>query len=188
MTGDGQRLERAVKVFTRPMMHDDALREHHAMRCLNELGYAAPVVHELEMDLAHLGHPFLTMERLRGRLLVSRLRDPMQNSERLMDEFFNLYARLHALDWRPFVTQSFGEDQAFLPVERWLARVAERRSPPRELGFAAALEWVGKHSPHVAHRRRAPLHGDFHPANVLVRDDGGMAVIDWPGFRIWAGP
>lgn len=68
-------------------------------------------------------------------------------------------------------------------VARKLAFLAERR--PRDFGAGRAArierEWERLAAP-LAARPVVPIHGDFTAANMIVRDDGGVAVIDLAAF------
>lgn len=48
-------------------------------------------------------------------------------------------------------------------------------------GFLPVLEWLEARRDQVPCLRPSPIHWDFHPGNVLLRDDGSMVVIDWTG-------
>jgi aminoglycoside phosphotransferase (APT) family kinase protein len=95
-------------------------------------------------------------------------------------------ARLHALDWQPFA-----DDPAALaaagPYALADAFLAEGRAFVDRLklpGFGPVVDWLAAHRDRAACARPAVTHGDFHPANVLVRADGSAVVIDWPGLWV----
>jgi aminoglycoside phosphotransferase (APT) family kinase protein len=46
------------------------------------------------------------------------------------------------------------------------------------------VDWLEARRDAVPCLRPAPIHGDYHPGNVLLRADGSAVVIDWTGFAV----
>ena len=69
----------------------------------------------------------------------------------------------------------------YQPERREQIRAVMRYAGPRML-----LQHPGLAILHLLDgvRRPSPIHMDFHPGNVLLRDDGSAVVIDWTGFDI----
>ena len=46
-------------------------------------------------------------------------------------------------------------------------------------GFKSAMHWLEERRDLVPCGKPCPVHLDFHPGNVIIRDDGKNFVIDW---------
>ena len=157
------------------------------MNWLFKAGYPVPEVLILEQDRAPLGRPFLIMERIEGRelwpvLRGSRIADPWE----LLSSFSGLLVRLHGLEWRSFVPDlslRHGEDPFYF-VDRELTRSQSLLSPIPEFGLQPFMEWLEAFRNEVPCLEPSPVHGDYHPSNLLLRDDGSMVVIDWTQMEV----
>ena len=162
-------------------------REFEGMRQLHKAGYPVPHVLILERDSSHFGKRFVIMERIEGDVLWPiLLSSPRQRRQELLTLFCELFVRLHALDWRAFVDDPgrYEQQGPYLFIDQWLsgARGALERFPPS--GFLHVLEWLEARRDQVPCQRPSPVHWDYHPNNVLLRDDGSAVVIDWTQFDI----
>jgi aminoglycoside phosphotransferase (APT) family kinase protein len=161
--------------------------EFDSMRRLHKAGYPVPQVLLLEHENSPFGKPFVIMERIEGRTLWPiLLNSPKQKQQELLTLFCELFVRLHALDWRAFVDDAARHETEgpYFFVDQWLsaARAAIERFPPS--GFLRIVEWLEARRDQVPCRRPSPLHWDYHPGNVLLRDDGSAVVIDWTGLDV----
>lgn len=50
--------------------------------------------------------------------------------------------------------------------------------------FDSVLDWLQARGEDIPCQRLSITHGDFHPENILLRDDGTPFVIDWPNIEI----
>jgi aminoglycoside phosphotransferase (APT) family kinase protein len=158
--------------------------EFGGMRQLHRAGYPVPEVLVLERESFPFGKPFVIMERIEGRMLWPVMFGPSVEGEtqrKLLTLFCELFVQLHALDWRPFVGADeharYGNPYAF--VDEWLGRFRDFRARFSVPGFAPVMTWLEERRDGVPCSRPAVVHLDFHPANVLLRDDGSAAVVDW---------
>lgn len=164
-----------------------AAHEFTGMRRLRQAGYPVPVVHHLQALPEPLSMPFILMERIDGETMWPALQtSPPARQQALLRTFCHLMARLHALEWPPFAADPaalaaagpYALADAFLTEAR--AFVGRMALP----GFGPVVDWLAAHRNRAACERPAVTHGDFHPANVLVRPDGTAVVIDWPGLGV----
>ncbi len=157
-------------------------QEFHAMTRLHGIGYPVPEVLALEQDSSPLGRPFVIMEAIEGRVLWQVLRGSDEEEPwDLLRMFTGLFARLHALEWRRFAHGTPGRDAAapFAFADRELARCRSLLAPLPECGLHAYVEWCEARRDQVPCREPSPIHWDYHPSNLLLRDDGSAVVIDW---------
>jgi len=104
-----------------------------------------------------------------------------EKQEELLTLFTELFVRLHRLDWRPFVgdvaTDDPGDPHTF--VDRELDRWRPYLAGFPQSGFMAVMEWLASRRGQVPCLQPSPIHWDYHPGNVLLRDDGSAVVVDW---------
>jgi aminoglycoside phosphotransferase (APT) family kinase protein len=95
-------------------------------------------------------------------------------------------AKLGAIDYRAVGLEGFGRPERYLErqVERWRAQLASYTEfagypGPQIPGVERVAEWLDSNRP----GEFAPgiIHGDFHLANVMFRNDGPRlaAIVDW---------
>lgn len=176
-----------LRIYPGPIARHKAEREFAGMAQLRRAGYPVPAVYLLACDASPFGQPFMVMERIDGRPLWAGDRLPTHDEmARMAALLCALQARLHALDWRPFVPDpaavEAGGPYALLDAElrsqgHWVARLGGA-------GYGQVLEWLHSRREDVPCRRPAVVHLDFHPMNILVRPDGSAVVIDWTNVHV----
>jgi aminoglycoside phosphotransferase (APT) family kinase protein len=119
------------------------------------------------------------MARVPGELLWPLMRG--EAFEGYLNDFTELLARLHGLAW------SDAEAGLALAPRRtiqgqldYLMGIARRFGLP---GFEQAATWLRARAEAIAPIPLAPVHWDFHPANVLVQDKQYW-VIDWTQWEL----
>jgi aminoglycoside phosphotransferase (APT) family kinase protein len=148
------------------------------MRCAREAGVPEPQVLRVLEPSDGLGEGFL-MEWIEGETLGSRIvrSDALRDVRpRLARQCGEILARIHAidLDATGLVHELRTQDpRAF--VEK--TRDAYRRlsTPQPMIDFTA--RWLLDHLP--AAPRRTLVHNDFRNGNLMVSQDGVVAVLDW---------
>jgi aminoglycoside phosphotransferase (APT) family kinase protein len=50
-------------------------------------------------------------------------------------------------------------------------------------GFLPIVAWLEERREAVPCLQPSLVHGDFHPNNILLREDGSAVVIDWAGLQ-----
>jgi aminoglycoside phosphotransferase (APT) family kinase protein len=158
--------------------------EFRRMRQLHQVGYPVPQVLVLERENTPFGKPFVIMERIEGQMLWPVLFGPSTEGKRqreLLTLFCGLFVQLHALAWRPFVDEEelACYENPYVSVDHWLDRFRDFQARFSVPGFTSILRWLEERRDGVPCSRPAVVHLDFHPANVLLRDDGSASVIDW---------
>jgi aminoglycoside phosphotransferase (APT) family kinase protein len=147
-------------------------REFIVPRFLMKLAYPVPEPILMETDSELFGGPFLIMEQVPGRSLMrAMLRRPWKMFH-FAARMAETQARLHALP--------SGEFPA-LVVPFHECRFSAMRSAITQFGMGGllpGLDWLEEHQP-SAPDSPSIVHMDYHPLNLIVRDDGSLAVLDW---------
>ena len=185
--GELRRQELILRIYPGGDAHDKSAREFHGMSQLHKAGYPVPQVLKLEREDSPFGKPFVIMERIEGQVLWPLLsRSPEEKKRELLTLFCELFVQLHTLDWQLFVQDvahyDTGDPYAFVDRQQREWRSALAGLP--EAGFLPVLEWLEARRDQVSCRRPAAIHWDYHPGNVLLRDDGSAVVIDWTQVEI----
>lgn len=187
LAGQRRREELILRIYPGNDAHYKSAREFHGMSQLYQAGYPVPQVLLLEREDSPFGMPFVIMERIHGQDMWPLLFGSSgEDQQQLLTQFCHLLARLHSLDWRLFARDVADDNAPHAPplvhreLDKWRP-VLERFPLP---GFSPLIEWLEARQDQVPSHRLTPIHWDFHPANVLVRDDGSAVVIDWTQFDV----
>jgi aminoglycoside phosphotransferase (APT) family kinase protein len=160
---------------------DRTLKERHALKQLHYRGYPVPRPIASEIDAAHIGMPFIIMERVPGKLLGEVLADtPEAEQQTLLTSFVQLLVDLHTMNLKALVENLLVQDEYTL-IKRELYNLRTLVAPYDAL--APVLAWLNEHRDWVPCSRPSINHRDFHPWNVLLTDEGKLSVIDW-GWQI----
>lgn len=187
--GPGERRHEKLilRIYPGEDAHTKSAREFHGMSQLRRAGYPVPQVLILERENSPLGKPFVIMERIEGQILGPLLfGSPEEKQRELLTLFCKLFVQLHALDWRPFVDDvvryDTGDPYTFVDRElgKWRSYIA--RFPNSD--FLSLMGWLESRRDQVPCLRPSLIHWDYHPHNVLLRDDGSAVVIDWTQLDI----
>ncbi|WP_238586181.1 phosphotransferase family protein [Rhodococcus rhodochrous] len=160
--------------------------EFELLRILKGTEVPVPEVHWLE-DGTVFGRPSMIVERRHGSADRGVLRDtdPLgigaRNRLDLAAEMADLIARVHGLDVEELglgrVFPDTGKDPGRAELERWEAELDRVELEPQPaLRFVA--RWLRDNLPPPPERITL-VHGDFRPANILVRDGGLDTLLDW---------
>jgi aminoglycoside phosphotransferase (APT) family kinase protein len=170
-----------VRLFPVVVSDDAVRREAVVQREIGAAGFPTPAVVRFDPDARIDGRRYFIMERMPGTPLMGgiRARALMRDGPRLLPRLARvtaeLQADLHAIEPGPVIAALDGTPAT---IERWFDEL-QRLIDSGGVGFAAGLRWLIANRP-VERGRLALCHGDLHPGNILVDDDGEVtAVLDW---------
>ncbi len=160
-------------------------KEFQLLRDINDVGYPVPAVHHLETDSAHLGMPFIIMDRIKGHLLDDDLQYDEKHDES-MNLFCKLFVKLHSVDWRQIVkdTSKFESNDPFFFVNDGLTSYKTALEHHSRTELFPILEWLRERANNVPCDSPSLIHGDFHPRNILIDHEGNPFVIDWTASTV----
>jgi aminoglycoside phosphotransferase (APT) family kinase protein len=164
-----------------------AAKESNGMKELHEFGFPVPEVFILELDDSPFGKPFVIMEKIHGRSMGAVIDEsPNEKKLELATLFCRMFVDLHALDWRPFAPDpslyETGDPYTF--IKHGLSEAQEHIDRFQRNEFAPILAWLEERYLDVPCERLSVIHLDYHPYNILLRDDGKAFVIDWTNIDV----
>lgn len=172
------------RIYSGTGSQSKAAWEFNSMKKLFAAGYPVPQVFLLETDLPPVSRPFIIMEYIQGEGMWDMLGVAHADQQaQLIDQFCRLFVQLHNLDWKQF-DDRLPEDDPYFFIDRWLddARGILKNFP--EIDASPFLEWVTARRASFTCTRPSPVHQDFHPGNILVKDANRAVVIDWTNFSV----
>jgi aminoglycoside phosphotransferase (APT) family kinase protein len=194
---DGEARHELVARITTPVPslfpYPSMQREHRLLRALNQTGLPLPRMFWLEEDASVLGAPFVTMERVRGRIAPDNppytaegwvLELSPRDQAKLYDNGLRAIAAVSALDVNaagldflaaPKPGETTSEERVRF-VEEYLEWATGGRPFPVLEG---ALEWVREHCP-AEEEPLALSWGDARLGNMVFDENLEMiAALDW---------
>lgn len=159
--------------------HDKSEREFTTLQQLYKTGYPVPRVIALNRDSEAMGKPFVIMELIDGQPLGAVLLQADESrQQKLLRQFCELFVQLHLIDWRPLVPDVARVEREHT-LENWLADARNKAREACMPDFDPIVDWLEVRAAQIHTSRMSVLHRDFHPYNVLLREDGHAVVIDW---------
>lgn len=168
-----------------PSAHD-VLREARIIHALRATAVPVPRIITVCADQGVIGAPFYLMERVAGEVPVRGLPEALQvpaQRRRLGEALADTLAQIHAVDLEATGLAALGARRSAGYLERQLSRHLElwEHHRMRELpAVSEVADWLLARMP--ASRELTFVHGDYHPANVLLAADAParvVAVLDW---------
>jgi aminoglycoside phosphotransferase (APT) family kinase protein len=183
---DRRRQDLILRIYPGQYADQKAQGEYRTLSLLHGAGYPVPQVFRLETNHAFFGRPFILMEKIEGTSLWPMLfHGPEEQQEKWLALYCGLMLQLHHLDWQPYLPE---EARKIGDPLQYARREVERgTSTAQEFGlseFQPLMAWLGTHLEGAQCARPAVVHWDFHPENILIREDGSPLVIDWTSSEI----
>jgi aminoglycoside phosphotransferase (APT) family kinase protein len=158
-------------------------------RAVAEQGYPTPRV-VLDGFDEGLGGTFMVMERVDGVPLLAGLRIGRalfrlpKTLRGLARQLSVVTVQLHDLDPQPVIDslQHAGIDIATLGVAARLDEIRAAAAQASTAGFDELLTWLDHRHPVLT--PAVVCHGDIHPFNMLMTDDGSFNVLDWTNANL----
>lgn len=185
--GEHRRELLILRIFPGQGAGPQAAMEFNAMKRLHGVGYPVPAVLLVGGEDSPFGKPFILMERIDGKTLWSFMFQPeTKNKQQLLDQFCGLVVQLHNHDWRAVAVDTFDYDEKdpYQFVDQWLQSAWDQLERLELNSFDDTFKWLQDRRDSVPCTRPAVIHYDFHPNNILIKEDGSAVVIDWSNIDI----
>lgn len=186
-TGEGESSHYVLRIYPGNGGIQKAASEYHNMGMLYQAGYPVPRVYHLELETSHLNKPFMVMERIRGEeMWVLLSTAPQEQRIALLEIFAALFVQLHQMDWRSFShdPEAIEWGGEYHLVDQWLETAVQALNQFSDTGLEPVVEWLAERRYLVPCSRPSITHNDFHPNNIIIREDGTACVFDWGGLSV----
>src|ERR1051325_8151204 len=157
-------------------------REYRVITALRDSGVPVPRKYVLGEDPSIVGTPFSLMDCVHGRVFADPLLPGVGREERrtLYDQFAEILARLHRVDWKAVGLEDFGRPGNYFArqIHRWATQY--RASETEKIdAMEHLMAWLPEHIP--ADDTVTLVHGDYRPGNMIIHptEPRVLAVLDW---------
>ncbi|MFC1717507.1 phosphotransferase family protein [Candidatus Poribacteria bacterium] len=176
-----------LRIYPGDGASEKAEKEFSGMKKLYELGFPVPEVLILELDDSYFGKPFVIMEKIDGRSMGKVMEESSEERRQELGNLFcQMFVDLHALDWRPFAPDPsvYETGDPYTPIDEFLLIGQEYIDRFGMNEFAPIMDWLRERRLNVPCERPSVIHLDYHPHNILLREDGKAFVIDWTNIGV----
>ena len=146
-----------------------------------------PEVLILELDESYFGKPFVIMEKINGRSMGTVFGEVSEDKRmELLTLFCKMFVDLHAMDWKEIgeIQPPYEIKDPYSDANFWILSAREHVSRFEMDGFSPVVDWLEERVSEVPCKRLSVIHLDYHPHNILIRDDGKAFVIDWTNITV----
>jgi aminoglycoside phosphotransferase (APT) family kinase protein len=163
-------------------------REFNGIKRLYEVGFPVPKVHALEHDLSIFGKPVIIMEKINGREGWKVIdKSYGKERDRLINQFCQIFANLHSLDWRLIHPDPlpYNENDPYGLINSLMQKIQGYVDQfPDAKVLMPVFDWLMDRRNNVPCRRLSVVHMDYHPANLILKDNGDAIIIDWTNIDV----
>lgn len=176
-----------LRVYPGDDAREKSLREFDVMKRLHEAAFPVPKVLLPGSDDVPFGKPFVIMEKIEGRLMGEVFFESSRRERsKLLTLFCEIFVELHKLDWETLVdgpSSHMTEDlDAFM--RKKFSKWQDYFHSFKKDEFDPVFDWLNGRSLSVRWSRPSLIHWDYHPWNILLRNDGAPFVIDWTSAEV----
>ena len=174
-----------IRFFQGPSRREQARKEFTVMKKIAQWEIPVPQVEILVMNNSPFKSPFIVMEKIRGETMSHALQGAAQHEIlRSMKLMISQFVKLHGIPWREVFPDlnhvDLTEDGPLAYVESKISSLWKVVNRYELDEFAALLFWLEERIDLGPAKRLSVIHNDYHPQNILLREDeNGLAIIDW---------
>ncbi len=164
------------------VLDTDRRVEFAVLKALEPTPVRAPRVRWLDAEGRWLGRPSIVMVREEGECdyFVLNGSRPLEERVALAEQFCDLLASIHEVDWRALGLQEVladpGRRASLAAVDHWVAELRRHQLEPLP-EMELIIAWLRATAP--AASATVLVHGDFKPGNALLSGDNTAVMLDW---------
>jgi aminoglycoside phosphotransferase (APT) family kinase protein len=185
--GKENREDLILRIYQGNNTQQKATKEFNGMKKLYGIGYPVPRVIALSLDESIFGRPTVIMEKINGNLMGDIIDDsPYEKKMELVDLFCKMFVQLHSLDWRPFAENPciYESSNPCTLIDHLLTKADDFISIFKVYEYMPSVNWLKERKLEVQCEKPSVIHFDYHPHNIILRDDGKALVIDWTNIDV----
>jgi aminoglycoside phosphotransferase (APT) family kinase protein len=183
--GEAKREELVLRFYEGDNQKAQANKEYSVMKKMAAFGVSVPQVVLLVTENSPFGSAFVLMEKINGATMSAALVGAgKEKILALMDSMVKEFVRVHQTPWQDIfddpgsAIQSSTEPPAYVK-----ARLAEMRNTADQFRlreFEPFFAWLEERMEQGAAQHLCVMHNDYHPGNLLMRDQTNeLVVVDW---------
>lgn len=153
--------------------------EGELMKTLRKKDLPVPTVFEYNSSYDNpLGHPFMIMERLKGKTFFEALdNQEIQPRSKLIEDISCALFRIHSVETNGLNVPEFSNLQSFL--DQGISRIRELAKLSNTRSLSKFEEWYQKNRPPEKNFNKCLIHNDFHGYNIIVDGESLSGILDW---------
>ncbi|MFQ5921659.1 MAG: phosphotransferase family protein [Anaerolineales bacterium] len=173
-------VELVLRLYKGSNPPEKARKEFTLMTGATRFGVATPRVDALVTDRSILDAPFIVMEHIQGGTLEADIN--RSGVSQWLDPMMQVMVRIHAIPWKELIPEPERPrpkpDEPLAFVEGLLREMDQTIDRYGLTDFGPTMGWLHEREALGAATAPALVHNDYHPQNILLRDDE-MVIIDW---------
>ncbi|MHA2251733.1 MAG: phosphotransferase family protein [Candidatus Kariarchaeaceae archaeon] len=177
-----------LRLYIRDSGNERMIRDFSNLEKLFSQGLSVPKPYFCSPNLTEFSHAYMVMERIEGQTLDSLFQnaDHRKQQEYLV-KFIKEMALLHSLTIETLGFEAKLYDikvDPYSPIKSYLNRFNQKISRYEELHeLSPLIKWLEEKMVNFPSSRLVFIHGDFHPANIMVTPQGDFKILDWSSIR-----
>lgn len=186
--GNRNHEELILRIYPGDHAEGKSSKEFNAIKKLHGIGFPVPQVYILEHDNSVFDKPFVIMEKINGQIL-GKVIDNLSEDRKmeLVTKFCQIFVDLHNLDWHLINPEPlpYDEHDPYGFINHVLS-IAKRYSDefPDSRVLLPVWDWLMDRRKNVPCNKLSIIHWDYHPHNLILKDDDTAVVIDWTNVGV----
>lgn len=178
--GEPALLELVLRLYKGSDPLEKAQKEFSLMTNVPRFGVAAPRVEVLVTDRSILDHPFIVMEHIDSGTLEAKIGSG--EVSQWLDPMMQTLVQIHAVPWVEMIPEPEGPVPKPNDPLAYVGGLLEEMDHTIEryglVDLKPTLRWLRERETQGAATVPALIHNDYHPQNILLRDNS-LVVVDW---------
>ncbi|MFW9988127.1 MAG: phosphotransferase family protein [Candidatus Odinarchaeota archaeon] len=132
--------------------------------------------------------PYFIMEKINGTRLDYLLESDPEQSVKLIEKFIQELFKIHSIDIKlfPQIPTPDIQNNPFAAIDQFLLKKLEQvKRFDKDLSeLRPVINWLEKNKFKNPCKKLVLIHGDYHPPNIIVQEDGKFRILDWRNIAI----
>jgi len=177
------------RIFRPSTSSEHAEFEYTVQKTLFENGVKVPETFLIKHPPNTQDRTYFIMKKIKGKTLNDTLRvSTPEQIGALVEKYLLELHRIHSIspDLFPQIPRVDVQADPFAVIDQALNRVKVTLEKfPEDLAeLRLVVDWLEENKSNYPCDELVVIHGDYHPINIVVDDEGAMQILDWTGINI----